>query len=312
MAHNVTSMFSVRQVPWHGLGTIVQESLTSASALKEAGLDWQVIQKPLYYLHDEQTRFAEGWMTNIRSDNGDVLGVVTDRYKVVQNVEAFEFVDTLLGYDVMYETAGALGGGKSVWLLAKLPEMYMVGDIVEPYLVFTTSHDGKNAIRAAITPIRVVCQNTLNLALSKSKRAWSVRHMGDIKGKMNEAKVTLGLANQYMLDLSNVANSLVNQKIDRKYVQQTVEFLFPVEEEDSERRKTNQKEAQEDIIWRLYNAPDLANINDTKWGLINAITDSNAHKEPARVTDTYWENMFTNIINGPALVDRAYEYITVR
>lgn len=312
MSHNVTSMFSAREVPWHALGKIIQDAITSESAIKEAGLDWEVTQIPLYYMHNQELNEAENYVANIRSDTGAALGVVTNKYRVVQNSEAFAFTDMLLGYDVYYETAGALNGGKMVWLLAKMPSIYMVGDVVDPYLVFTNAHDGKAAIRAAITPIRVVCNNTLNLALSKASRSWSVRHMGDIKSKMHEAQNTLGLANQYMLNLGKTADELVLQKINKTYIDKTVEFLFPIDDDDTKRRKHNQEEAREDIVWRLENAPDLANFRDTKWGLINAITDSNAHKTPARVTSSAVENAFINIITGPSLVDKAYEYIQVR
>lgn len=312
MTHNVSSMFSVREVPWHGLGKIVDKALTSKDAIKEAGLDWEVVQSPLYYEHNTKSNKIDGMVANIRSDTGKMLGAVTNRYRIVQNSEAFTFTDMLLGYDVYYETAGALSDGKIVWLLAKMPEMYVVGDIVNPYLVFTNSHDGKNAIRVAITPVRVVCNNTLNLALSSASRSWSVRHMGDMKNKLYQAQETLNLANQYMLDLSTSADKLATQKINRQYVNKAVEFLFPIEEDDTQRRKKNQEEAREDIVWRLYNAPDLDNIKDTKWGLINAITDSNAHKTPARITSNAIENAFINIITGPSLVDKAYEYIQAR
>ena len=159
MADNVESMFSVREKPWHGLGTVVSEALTSAEALKEAGLDWRVYQQPIF------TNFGkviEGYRANVRSTDDKVLGVVSDRYKVVQNDEAFEFTDELLGEGVRYETAGSLQGGRKIWLLAKLPEMYvMAGDRVSSYLVFSNTHDGSGAVRAAITPVRVVCNNTL-------------------------------------------------------------------------------------------------------------------------------------------------------
>ena len=105
MAANVESMFSVREKPWHGLGTIVMEAPASADALRLAGLDWNVVQEPVYTGHNE---LVEGYKANIRSTDRRVLGVVSDRYKVVQNVEAFSFTDELLGAGVRYETAGSL------------------------------------------------------------------------------------------------------------------------------------------------------------------------------------------------------------
>ena len=108
------------------------------------------------------------------------MGVVTDRYRTIQNHDAFAFTDSLLGEGVTYETAGSLQNGRRVWVLAKLPQRYIIsGDEITPYLVFMNAHDGTGAIKAAMTPIRVVCMNTLNLALSTAKRSWSTNHVGN-------------------------------------------------------------------------------------------------------------------------------------
>lgn len=161
MAANVESMFYVRETPWHGLGTKVQEAPTSKDALILAGLDWSVVQEPVY---TGQNELVQGYKANVRDSDRKVLGVVTDRYKIVQNGEAFSFTDTLLGEGVRYETAGSLQGGKSVWLLAHLPHEYIIsGERISPYLLFSNTHDGSGAVKVAITPIRVVCCNTLNL-----------------------------------------------------------------------------------------------------------------------------------------------------
>jgi hypothetical protein len=152
------SMFYVREAPWHGLGVCVEEALSSDEALEKSGLDWRVIQRQL--LTDTYDP-VPGYKVNIRDRDNRILGVVSDRYKTVQNHEAFAFVDDLLGEGVRFETAGALHDGKKVWMLAKLPNRYtMMEEEIEPYLVFSNSHDGNSSIRAAMTPIRVVCQNT--------------------------------------------------------------------------------------------------------------------------------------------------------
>ena len=182
MAANVETMFYTRQKPWHGLGTMVQEAPASREALELAGLNWKVIQKALL---TADGHLVPGFKANLRDSDNQVLGVVTDRYRVVQNEDAFAFTDALLGEGVTYETAGSLQNGRRTWILAKLPQNYIIsGDEITPYLVFMNSHDGTGAIKAAMTPIRVVCQNTLNLALKTAKRTWSADHVGDILGKM--------------------------------------------------------------------------------------------------------------------------------
>ena len=167
MAANVESMFYVREVPWHGLGTMVQEAPTSADALRLAGLDWEVKQRSIQVCGGAK---IENFKANVRSTDGKVLGVVSDRYQIVQNTEAFSFTDELVGGDVRYETAGSLQDGRKIWLLAKMPTRKVIDDEVEPYLCFSNTHDGSGAIRVCMTPIRVVCNNTLNLALNTARR----------------------------------------------------------------------------------------------------------------------------------------------
>ena len=143
MAANVESMFYVREKPWHGLGVRVQEALSSSDALIQAGLDWRVLQEPIY---TEREELVEGYKANIRDTDRKALGVVTDRYKVIQNQEAFAFTDELLGEGVRYETAGSLQGGRRVWLLAHMPHEYIIsGERISPYLIFSNTHDGSGA-----------------------------------------------------------------------------------------------------------------------------------------------------------------------
>ena len=177
MSANVESMFYTgREVPWHGQGVSVESAPTSADAIRLAGLDWNVVQEDVY----ADGVKAAGWRANIRDTDRKILGIVSDRYRIVQNGEAFAFTDDLIGGEVRYETAGSLRDGRTVWLLARLPDREIVGDKTETYLCFTNNHDGTGAIRACMTPVRVVCNNTLNLALSTARRSWSVKHTGNI------------------------------------------------------------------------------------------------------------------------------------
>ena len=140
MPANVETMFYTRVAPWHGLGVCVENALNSAEALKASGLNWNVVQQPIM---TEDSVPIPGYKANIRDTDNRVLGVVSDRYRVVQNSEAFAFTDALLGEGVKYETAGSMQDGKKIWLLAKLPDKYIIeGEQIEPYLVFSSSHDG--------------------------------------------------------------------------------------------------------------------------------------------------------------------------
>lgn len=175
MPANVETMFYVRERPWHGLGTRIEEAPTSADVLVYAGLDWTVEQKDVY---TGGGSLIPGYRVNTRSTDSAILGIVSDRYKVVQNSDAFQFTADLLGAGVPYETAGALQGGRKTWMLARMPRHYIIaGDEISPYLVVMNSHDGSSGIKVAMTPIRVVCQNTLNLALDSAKRIWTTKHI---------------------------------------------------------------------------------------------------------------------------------------
>ena len=266
MAANVETMFYTREKPWHGLGTMVAEAPTSADALHLAGLDWKVEQEDLL------TQFHEvipGYKANVRDTDRRVLGVVTDRYKVVQNTEAFEFTDALLGEGVRYETAGSLQEGRKVWLLAHLPHEYIInGEKISPYLVFSNTHDGSGSVKVAVTPIRVVCSNTLNLALKTAQRSFSIIHTGDIKEKMKEAEDTLFMADEYMQELGREFEELRRKRLSDNDVKSYIELLLPMENGGSAQQMRNVKKLREDIQRRYFDAPDLQDVGKNAYRFI--------------------------------------------
>lgn len=307
MAANVESMFYVRETPWHGLGTRVQEAPSSSEALIKAGLDWNVVQEPIY---TETEELIEGYKANVRDSDRKVLGVVTDRYKVIQNQEAFAFTDELLGEGVRYETAGSLQGGKKVWLLAHMPHEYIIsGERISPYLLFSNTHDGSGAIKVALTPIRVVCQNTLNLALSQASRSWSMIHTGNIQNKLQEAKDTLFMAEKYMDNLGKEFETLRMQSMTDKQVVEFIETLLPIEDNATSQQKRNMKRLQEDMKMRYFDAPDLQDVGRNAYRFINAVSDFATHAEPLRKTANYKENLFSRTVEGHPLIDKAYQMV---
>lgn len=307
MAANIETMFYTRQKPWHGLGTRVMESPTSKDALRLAGLDWNVVQEPIY---TETEEVIEGFKVNVRDSDRKVLGVVTDRYKVIQNEEAFAFVDDLLGEGVRFETAGSLNGGKKVWMLAHMPREYIIfGERISPYLVFSNTHDGSGAIKTAITPVRVVCNNTLNLALDTAKRSWSMIHTGDVKNKLDEARNTLFMAEKYMDNLGKEFERLRTIKMSDKEVLDYMELLLPCDESASLQQQRNIKRLREDLKARYFDAPDLKEVGNNAYRFVNAVSDFATHSEPLRKTANYKENLFARTIEGNPLIDKAYQMI---
>ncbi len=308
MAACVENMFSVREVPWHNQGIIVQEAPTSKDAIKLAGLDWKVIQHDVV---DKETGILiPGFKINVRDIDNKPLGMVTNRYRICQNEEAFDFTDALLGEGVKYETAGSLSSGKRVWLLAKMEGRMMTDEQFLPYLVFTNSHDGTGAIKVALTNVRVVCQNTLNMALNGASRSWSCMHKGDVQGKLQEAYETLSRAENYLDKMEEEFGELKLKKLTDDKVKEFIDALLPMDEENDTKRKIlNITEKRAELMYRYQEAPDLRDIEKSGYRFLNAVSDFVTHSEPLRLTKSYKENLFMNVIDGHALMDKAYELI---
>lgn len=307
MAALVESMFSVRETPWHGMGEIVKEAPTSEDAIRLAGLDWKVEQKPIFLQDGTQ---ISGSYANVRSSDNSPLGIVGERYRIVQNIDAFTFTDALLGEGVKYETAGSLKNGKVIWLLAKLPDKYeILGDKVDPYVVFTNTHDGSGAVRVAMTPVRVVCNNTLNAAMRTARRTWTARHTGNIQNKLDDAMQTLELASQYMEATKETFEELYKVKMNPFTLYRTVENIIPIKDDMTDRQKTNANMVRDDIVYRYNNAPDLTVLDHTGARLIQAVADTVDHMTPIRETKNYRENHFKKMIDGNEVLDRAVNVV---
>lgn len=290
--------------PWHGIGTVVEGTLTSEDAIRTARLDWDVIQYPLVAKFDtdgEQLSDETGYFANVRSDTMDVLGVVKGRYKVVQNLEAFDFVDDIVTnkeVPCQYETAGSLSNGKRIFLLVNLPATNILGDNIENYLFFTNSHDGSSSLMAGITNVRVVCSNTLQLAMSQASRIWRCRHTTNIDSRKNEAKVSLGMAVKYMEQSKTLAEQMAVKKIGEEAF---FRHLFQM---------TNMNEKNNvylgEVIHDIYvNKPDLQNFKGTAWGMYNAVADYVSNYEPLRKTKTYNESKLKGFFDGYKLLSQA-------
>ena len=307
MPANVETMFYVREKPWHGLGIEVKSAPTSADALICAGLDWSVDQKNVYA---EDGTLISGYKVNTRSTDNTALGIVSDRYKIVQNKDAFQFTDDLLGAGVTYETAGALQGGRKVWMLARMPQRYIIaGDEIEPYLVVMNSHDGSSGIKVAMTPVRVVCQNTLNLALHNAKRIWTTKHTENVMLRVHEARETLMLAEKYMGELGRGIDELTQIKLTDRKVMEFMQEIFPVTNDMPDLQRKNNLRLLEDMKLRYWDAPDLSNVGRNGYRFINAVSDFATHANPIRKTRNYDENLFLRTVEGNPMIDKAYRMV---
>lgn len=302
----MNSFYSTRFSPWAKCdATIVKDALTSAEALKAAKLDFDVLQEPVF---DGQMNVIDGYRLNRKSDDGRILGMVSDRYKVVQNTDAFAFTDGLIGKGCTYENAGACYGWKTVWLQAKLEPRKIMGDDFSNFLFFKNSFDGKGAVKVCVTPIRIICQNMLNLAVRRASRVFSIRHTGDIAEKIKEADMTLELSQKYLTEVNADYVRLARIRLTAEKVQSIWENLFPIEKDASEREVRNSV-FQREAVKKAYSADDLGNFRGTGYGVLNAVSDMVTHTEPLRMTDSYWGNLFDKVTNGHPLIDRAYALV---
>ena len=306
MAHEIESLMYVREVPWHGLGKQLDAPPTSKEAIVAAGLDWKVESKPIF---DVAGNEINGFKANTRDKDNKVLGVVGNKYKIVQNEDAFDFTDSLVDDGMVYETAGSLNEGKKIWLLGKMPETMILNDKIDPYVCFVNSHDGTGAIKVCTTPVRVVCNNTLNFALNTAKRMWSTIHVGNMESKLAEAKETLGLITNYMQALNIDCEKMAKHKMTDAEFEAIFDELYPVDvNEDSKRRIENINNIKTTLFNCLL-AMDVKPYKDTAYGKMMAVTDFANHAKPNRMTDKYYENRWGKIITGHPFVDAMYTQI---
>lgn len=307
MAHGLMDydwMVSAKERPWHGIGTVVEDAPTSDEAIKLAKLDWDVVRVPVMANGVE----IPNYFCNMRNDVNLPLGIVKGRYKIVQNTEAFDFVDNIIGNDEIechYETAGSLFNGKKIFLLVKLPNKNILGDDVENYLFFTNSHDGSSALTAGLTNIRVVCNNTLQMALKGAQRTWNCRHTESITNKKQQAQEALGLAVKYIDTMEESAEKMAQQKInEEKFFRR----LFEADYIKGQCEKN--KELIIERINTIYNEKDdLQNFKGTAWGLYQATCDYVSNAKPFRQTETYKENKLNKFFVGDPIIMSAQKIL---
>ena len=308
---NADGYVDERKVPWHGLGTPVYGKIPVNKVLNLAGLDWTVEIGEQILRRKDGTEKVTGKKITYRTDTGDDLGTVTDQYTVVQNEEALDFVNQLIDSDeITFETAGSLDGGRKIFLLANMPIMDIMGDEVIPYVCFSNSHDGSMSVMVSMTPVRVVCANTLNEAIQTAKRMWSFVHRGDINSKVHEARETLFNMKNYMEELNKDAERLASIKVSGSDLQKFMNIMFPVDADaDYTLRKTKNIMYLREMFMGRYNVDDLNNFRGTAWGLLNASSDFVSHVRPLRLTKNHQEKLFTSFMRGNGFFDKTYDFI---
>ena len=304
--------------PWHGLGVKLDNPATAAEAIAAASLDWTVIKKPVY-VRNSHGGFEEvaGKAAIVREDTQEVFTIMGDGYEPLQNWDGCGLLDGTVGAgEAIYHTAGSLFGGRKIFLLVKLPEDIEIvpGDVVQPYILLSNSHDGSQAVRMQLTPIRVVCSNTLSAAL-QGGGGFYAKHTKNVLTRANEAREVLGLAHAYYEMFAKQVDQLVNTRMTvievQEYLQRVYRFKGDQTYGDQDHRILKAYETTLDLLGHPTNT--VGGIQGTRWAAYNAVSYYVDHERPVRGgeyrddrrLDASWFG------NGAELRQRAYDLLTV-
>ena len=279
------------------------------------GLDWVVEQKSVYVQRDNTNPaihfgtscydILPNYVANYRSDNNQFLGMVHPKdYKVVQNCDAFDFIDELPNFT--FEKVGMFSGGKKVFVVGKSNEQIDIdgsGDLVDFYLTFLHGHDGKSGIRFIMCPVRMFCMNQLNLMLQTANFKYNIAHTGDIQLKLAQIQKAIANSRNYVTDLSETIDTMINTKATKSIEQLTLE-LIPVEDADTTLITSRKEEARQTIITLYNDKPDLQNYKGTQFGIVSAVSDYISHAQPKRISHSTIDNTFIRNIEGSELLER--------
>jgi phage/plasmid-like protein (TIGR03299 family) len=289
MPANVQTMAYYGEVPWHGLGKQVPKGVTAEQMIHAAGLDWEVKLQPARGAREINKKGEFSRYEVIRTPRLNIkepevlLGVVSRRYQPLQNLEAFGFFDPLVGENKAYfETAGALGDGERIWVMAKMPDPMKIvpGDECFKYLLLSNTHTGEGSVIVKFTSVRVVCQNTLMLAMEDGQKAYRVRHSKHMQFKLNELAELIAIAQEVFLKSEESFKRLAKVQMINDRLDQYFEAVFP----RSETQKNNNEKPQRwDFLREVFNNKkdlQLPGVRGTLWGAYNAITWFEDYKKP--------------------------------
>lgn len=304
---DMATFASRREPAWHGLGTVINaESLTYLEILKEAHmLGWNVRllskRKASPELTFDKEEFYVVRDNPFTKNQVDVLGEVTQRYNVFSNENTFAFGDALVnagdvrGEAMSWETAGAMNGGRVIFgSLAIEREIHIdesgVDDIVKMYLLVTSSHDGTSKLTVLVTPIRVVCQNTLNLAIQGAVQQYKIKHTQSMDGKVTEARDTLNITDKYIEVFEEKATNLFQTEVTNQEFFEIVKKVHGEQPEDNTKGRQTRWQTKVDKAMELWVADTQNGITKTAWGALNALTEQHQWFRGVRKDNT--ENFF--------------------
>ena len=275
------------ETPWHALGTAVKGVLYAAEAIQKTRADWRVNLEPVYRLTSAGVKEVENRRVIVREDTGAEFGIVTKAYSPIQNSDAFNFFDPIVKEGLaQYETAGVLGAGERVWVQCSMPGGFTLPgtkDRTNPFAFLTTTHDGSGACQIIFGSVRVVCQNTIRLAMRNGKTAWSIRHVGNVEAAIKDARHAMGEAQGLFAAYQRRAHALAQAACSRDALAQYLLTLIP---DNAAAKTTNARTAN--IRAEIIHLAQHGKGNDgrTFWSAYNGVTEYVDHERSARGTES--------------------------
>ncbi|QGH73014.1 MAG: hypothetical protein [Siphoviridae sp. ctCJE6] len=311
--HNLykNRMMYVGEKPWHELGVRLDRPANSCEAITAAGLAYRVELRDIYF-NDKNKKMNQfqGKVATVNCENGEGLGIVGENYRIIQNDEAFDFFDSVVGAgEAFYETAGALGKGERIWILARLPgDIVIKDDPIKKYLVLTNSHDGRSALKMYFTPIRVVCQNTLIISMGDARGGISIRHSGDVRAKVGEAQRILGIAKRQYDDFAGIVKALMGWEFDSKCARSYFCDVLDIKDKSDRSTRRENQLGMLHQLWENGRGNNNRQVRHTAWTAYNACTEyadyyRTKHRDPSsRIRSVVFES-------AAAFKERAYEKV---
>ena len=281
---------------WRNLGTAVEDCGNYMDVLKKAGLDYEVVKKPAYIRrYGRYERRPDRFWTE-RRDESKVYDVVAAKYQVIQNRDAFDFV-SYIGDDLVFEKAGETESGM-IYIIGKLPDVDILGDRFVPHVIFANDFKAKHSVRAAVCPLRFVCQNQFSFAFSHTENTIAVRHTKNAKEKLREARIILKQNALFMQELAEMAENYARMQISPRQINMVLDAMFPIRGDlspEAQAKIAREKQRFAEQFTAAYEVDDNYPFRGTAWGLINAYTRYATYREPLRKAGNWEETKFVDL-----------------
>ena len=280
-----------RVATWANVGKDITNITSLEDVLESCKLNYEVETQPIQL---ESGLVVPGKVATVRKSDNHIYGVVSSNYSICQNIEAFDFIDQLQG-EVTFVKAGETTSG-IVYIICKLLKIEILGDEFEPYIIFQNNHNGISSVKAAITPLRIVCQNQFNYAFRNANNTISIRHTSDMHANLIVAQQVMQNSVDYLAEFKNLADKLASKKVSPLEFESIIDNLFPIQNIESYAL------AKRNAFIQAYNAEDNQNFKGSIWGLVNAYSDYMTHYKARKSQSD--ESKFQAVTFDPTFLNR--------